>query len=219
VVVDGKGEQLRPGLLGAKGDDPANVPPFDLTVAFQSRGASLHEIAANGNGRVELIQGSGRIDNSAVNRLVDDVTVQIFNAINPFRRQDPHTTLECGVYKVSIDDGVATIDPIAARTDRLTAVGSGQINFKNERINLTWSTQPRRGLGISASTLTNRFIQLGGTLSSPSINLDPTRAAITTGAAVATGGLSLLAEGLWDRVRAERDVCSAARKQLKSIGP
>jgi hypothetical protein len=29
----------------------------------------------------------------------------------------------------------------------------------------------------------------------------------TTGAAVATGGLSLLAKGLWDRAKASADIC------------
>ena len=218
VVINGTTDGLRLGLLAGTGGDPANVPPLNLVVAFDGRGISLHQMAASGNGRIELNQGSGRINNSALNRLVTDLSLQLLNALNPYRRNEAFSRLECGVFGVTIVDGVATLEPFAARTDKITAVGAGQIDFKTERINLTWSTRPRRGLGISASAITNRFIQFGGTLSSPALTLNPTGAAISTGAAVATGGLSLLAEGLWDRLRAEEDVCKAARERLSS-GP
>ena len=42
---------------------------------------------------------------------------------------------------------------------------------------------------------------------SPSIAIDAMSSVTTTGVAVATGGLSLLARGLWDRVSAEASVC------------
>jgi hypothetical protein len=35
----------------------------------------------------------------------------------------------------------------------------------------------------------------------------------TTGAAVATGGLSLLAKSMWDRVKAQGDICKDLRKE------
>jgi hypothetical protein len=38
----------------------------------------------------------------------------------------------------------------------------------------------------------------------------------TTGAAVATGGLSLLAKSLWDRVKAQGDICKAPAKEEAS---
>jgi hypothetical protein len=44
-------------------------------------------------------------------------------------------------------------------------------------------------------------------LRSPSIAIDAMSSVTTTGAAVATGGLSLLARGLWDRLSAEADIC------------
>jgi hypothetical protein len=38
----------------------------------------------------------------------------------------------------------------------------------------------------------------------------------TTGAAVATGGLSLLAKSMWDRVKAQSDICKDLRNEEAS---
>ena len=49
----------------------------------------------------------------------------------------------------------------------------------------------------------NPFIEVTGTLASPRLGLG----AKGTAAAVATGGLSVLAQGLFDRARGGQDVC------------
>ena len=107
------------------------------------------------------------------------------------------------------------IAPLAIRLGKVTIVGEGKINLENEKVDLEWATKPRKGIGISASTLTNSYIKLGGTLSDPALQLQPLQAATTTGIAVATGGLSLLGRGLWDRVTAEKKVCAKALKQFE----
>jgi uncharacterized protein involved in outer membrane biogenesis len=218
VSINGSTEKLRLGLLSAKDKDPANQPPLDIKVVFEGRGSSLHRIAASGNGTIEVVLGGGRIDNSALSLLLTDLTLQVLNALNPFRKSETYTLVECGVVGVKIVDGVATLNPIAGRAEKITVVGSGRIDLKSERIDLAWNTRPREGLGISASAITNPFVRLGGTLSSPIIGLKPTEAALSTGAAVATGGLSILAKGLLDRLRAEEDVCKAALAELRG-GP
>ncbi len=216
VGINGTGEKLRLGLLSGKDEAPADQPPSDLVVVFEGRGNSLHEIAASGNGRIELVQGSGRINNSAIDLLATGVTLELVNAINPFRKKERHTTVECGVYGVEIVDGVARLDPFAARTDKMTLVGSGRIDLNTEIIDLVWNARPRKGIGISASAITNPYVRLGGTLSSPALGLKATEAALSAGAAVATGGLSILAMGVLDRLRAEEDVCKPALERLRN---
>ena len=51
----------------------------------------------------------------------------------------------------------------------------------------------------------------------PVLEVKPLHAATATGAAIATGGLSILARGMWDRITAERKVCKLARKRLEEI--
>ncbi|MNC99826.1 hypothetical protein D3C83_182410 [compost metagenome] len=50
---------------------------------------------------------------------------------------------------------------------------------------------------------TNPFIELAGTLASPRLGVSATGAA----AAAASGGMTVLAQGLWDRLRGEQDLC------------
>ena len=216
VTIRGTTEQLRLGLLSAKDEDPANQPPLDIDVVFEGRGSSLHQIAASGNGHIGIVQGSGRINNSALNLLATNLSLELLNALNPFRKNETYTTVDCGVFGVKIVSGVATLDPFAARTDKLTLLGSGRVDLKTEKIDLRWSTRPRTGFGISASAITNPFVRLGGTLYSPAIGLNPTEAALATGAAVATGGLSILAQGVFDRLRAGQDVCQPALEKLRA---
>ena len=53
---------------------------------------------------------------------------------------------------------------------------------------------------------TNPFIELAGTLVSPRVGMGA-KGATSTAAAVATGGVSVLAQGFMDRARGSQDLC------------
>ena len=93
------------------------------------------------------------------------------------------------------------------QTDQVTVVADGGIDFSDESLNVSVRAKPREGLGISLGGIANSFFKLGGTLKNPQLQLDTAGSVTTTGAAVATGGLSLVARGLWDRMTASGDIC------------
>jgi hypothetical protein len=64
--------------------------------------------------------------------------------------------------------------------------------------------------------VTNPYIKLGGTLADPSLELKPLEAVTSTGVAVATLGISLVAKGLFDRITAEKKVCKHALEEIES---
>jgi uncharacterized protein involved in outer membrane biogenesis len=208
--VDFTGKQFRLGLAAAPGQDPATYPPVDLEARLTGAGNTYRKLAASLNGRIKAIQGEGRVNNSSVNLLLSDVLYELFQALNPISRSEPTTRLNCAVYIVNLTDGIANIQSIVLQTDRLNIVSTGTVDLNTERINVDFSTRPRKGLGLSASMITNPWIRLGGTLSRPAIALDPGSATVATGAAVATGGLSILAKGFWDRFLTTRDPCGRA---------
>ena len=107
----------------------------------------------------------------------------------------------------TFERGRASVEPLAGRTDLLTATGKGKVDFGTENIELEWTIKPRTGIGISAGSLANPYVKLGGTLSSPHLEAKPLDAAVSTGAAVATMGLTILAQGLYDRITSEENVC------------
>jgi uncharacterized protein involved in outer membrane biogenesis len=198
-------------VLGQSGASPEDAPKVDLDVTVDGAGRSLHEIASSASGRVLLVAGSGKVPNT----LGDRATGGLFDAINPFRKSSPFTALECAIASATIDGGKAAIEPVALRTDRMTVVGKGAIDFATEDLDVTWTIKPRRGVGITASSIANPYIKLGGTLSAPSIEARPMEAAASTGAAVATGGLTLLFKGIYDRITAEGKVCVKALEKAK----
>jgi len=200
----------------AKHEDASAAPTLDFEFDVAGSGKSLHEIAAGGDGQALLTLGPGKISNSWVNTFSSGFLLSLVDTLNPFRKSSPDTPVECGVAAAALDDGKLTVDPIAARTDKLTVIGHGQLRFDTEEIDLVWTLKPRRGVGISAGTIVNPFIKLGGTLASPKLDAKPLTAAATTGAAVATAGITVLLKGLYDRITAEKKVCAQALKKARA---
>ncbi len=121
--------------------------------------------------------------------------------------------IQCGIFDFDIKEGVATIENAALQTDRLTIVARGTVNFSNERLGLSVRATPRQGLGISISSIAAAFMKVGGTLQRPQMKINSTGSITTGGAAVATGGLSIVAQGLWNRVKAQSDICKDRKSQ------
>ena len=209
IKVDIRGEKLRLGLAAAPGQNPETYPPVEIEAKFSGAGSTYRKLATSLNGRIKMVQGEGQVNNSSVN-LLSDTFYQLFQAVNPFAKTEPTTRLNCGVYIVNLADAKAEVQTVVIQTDKLTIVSTGTIDLNTERINVGFQTRPRTGVGISASMITNPLIRLGGTLSRPAVELDPGRASVATGAAVATGGLSLLFKGVWDRYFTTRDPCGEA---------
>ncbi|UCE88922.1 MAG: AsmA family protein [Pseudomonadota bacterium] len=215
ISADLNTRQARLGLLSAADVTLENQPASDITVVFKGHGKSLHDIMSSSNGRLQAIQSKGRIANSKLGLLAADVLVEVFKALNPFAKKEPYTMLQCGVYVIKITDGVAKLDPFAMETDKMLMIGTGSVTFATEKLDLNWTTKPREGIGLSATALTNPYIKLSGTLASPALGIKPVHATAAAGAAVATAGLSILAQGIWDRVSAERDLCKQAIEALE----
>lgn len=199
---------LRFGALAVEGQAPESIPPLNLGIKIDGEGTTIHEIMSSSNGNLSGRQGQGQINMQAAGVLFSDLVTSILRTLNPLAETESVTNLECGVYEVNIVNGVATIEQMALQTERLTIVSSGNIDFSTEVIDMTLGTKTREGLGVSLGGVVNSFLKVGGTLNDPSMGVDAAGSATTTGAAVATGGLSLLARGLWDRVSAEADICA-----------
>jgi uncharacterized protein involved in outer membrane biogenesis len=190
-------------------------PPIDIDIDLEAVGATPHELASSTNGAVQLVIGKGIFDSSVLDLVTADILLTLLNAFNPFANEEPTTELQCGIALLSISDGIAKLEPMAFQSDKMTLLGEGKINLATENLNLRWVTKPRKGIGISASMITNPYIKLGGTLADPSLELKPLEAVTSTGVAVATMGLSLVAKGMFDRVTAEKKVCKHALEEIE----
>jgi hypothetical protein len=199
-------DQLRLGLAVADQDGASSLPTIGGRADLYGAGESLHDIMASSNGRISLRMGQGMVREFVGARLFNDLLLQTLRTMNLARRKNAYRKVDCGIYEID----VATLRQVALQTDRLMLVVSGAIDLGTEALNLTFRAKPREGIGVSIGTVANSFLGVKGTLSAPRITIDPKSSATTTGAAVATGGLSLLARGLWDRLSAQKSICEPA---------
>ena len=183
------------GLLGITAAPEG--APTDIAVRFSGRGQSMRTLMASANGNVRVVVGPGRIKNRALDAGAD--VTELFNALNPARSQDPYTQVKCAVLRFPVHNGIAKIDNgIAAETTKVRLIGGGTVNLRNETLELGFRPEAASGLGVGAGNLA-RFAKVEGTLANPRVALDMAGAASTAavaGAAIATGGLTLLAGGL-----------------------
>ena len=200
-------ENVRASLLDFAIEDRSNLPPIDGQMKIRGTGNSPHEMAASSTGVVAFKQGTGRTKDLAFLRKLRGLLAQVANPDDPLLAKRPHIPLECALYNASIANGTATVDRLAFQTDRVTLVAVGTVDLGNEELDLSLRMKQRKGIGINLVGVANSFMKLGGTLRAPRMRLDPTGSATTAGAAVATGGLSLLAKGLWDRASAGGGIC------------
>jgi hypothetical protein len=144
---------------------------------------------------------------------------EMLNTINPTQKSDPYTDFECLIVPLTVADGMVTGAPnIFASTAKIRAVTQGSVNLKTEEIRIGVRTTPRQFVSVSAAEFFNPYLQVVGTLAAPRIAVDEAGVLITGGAAVATGGLSLLARGLWDRLSKSGDACKQVSEQaLKTL--
>ncbi len=201
-------DNIQLAQLAAEDQAKNTVPPLSFDLQLTGSGQSLHEIMASSNGKVTGRQGAGQLDLQSAGALFADMLTSVVRTLNPLAEERTYADIECGILDIDIADGIASIEELAMQSDRLTIVGSGKVDFSDESIDLAVNTKSREGLGLSVGGVANSFVKIGGTMREPALGVDAAGTVTTTGAFVATGGLSVIAKGLWDRLSSEVDLCS-----------
>lgn len=192
----------------------------DLDIKLASTGADLRALAGNVNGMLLLDIRGGRVGSTPwLDRIYGDLLQEVLNTINPFRSTDPYTDFECVVLPLKFDDGLMASAPdVFVSTSRIRIAANSAIDLKTEKLRVAVRTTPRRALSISAGELLNPYVQVIGTLAAPRLAVDEKGVLISGGAAIASGGLTVLAGALWDRLAGSGDACGqstmAATEQL-----
>jgi uncharacterized protein involved in outer membrane biogenesis len=197
--------------------DMAMTGDIDLNLA--SSGNDLRTLMGNADGIFVLDSRGGRLSgNRILHMLYGDLLDEVISTINPFYKSDPYTQFDCIVLPAQFVEGRVSGQPNAFfQTDRMRIATKSKIDLKTERIDVAVRTSPRRGLGISAGELLNPFVRITGTLARPRLVVDEQGILITGGAAVATGGLSILARGLWDRLNRSSEACAVTGEEARKL--
>jgi hypothetical protein len=177
-------------------------------IKLKGDGQSVADIMASANGKITLQTQTGKL-NVKGNLLTSD----LFTALIPTGGKRESMTLACGVINYAIKDGQAIADKgIALVTGQMNIVGSSKINLKTEALAIHLKPRVKEGLGISVADLAD-LVSIGGTLKKPAMGADlmsTIQAGLKVQSAIATGGLSLLASGLLEKLTADTDPCATA---------
>ena len=192
-----------------------------VSLEFKSEGASPAELAAHADGRLQLTIRDVEILNRSASLAAGDLLLNLFELLNPLARSEDHEFVECAVFNFPVHDGIAEAQTgIGISTTKLNILGGGTIDLGSENIDIGINPKPREGIGLNLAGFAD-FVRIGGTLSEPVPTTDAAgvaTAGLKVGAAIATGGLSLLAEGLLDRSQADIDVCAVAAGTVDLAG-
>ncbi|MEW5726591.1 MAG: AsmA family protein [Pseudomonadota bacterium] len=201
-------------LLKDSGADVMTGGAAEARVQLKGRGDSPRALMAALTGEAVVRIGEGQVTNTAVNWAGGDVLMQVLGSLNPLAKSDQSTQLSCAVARFVVRDGVAVADKgIAVETTKVDVVGSGAIDLRSEEIDIGITPRAREGVGISLGGAVAGLTRVRGTLANPSVGVDElgaARTAASVGAAVATGGLSLLGELLLDKVNGDDAPCATA---------
>lgn len=210
-----RGVALAP-LLNRGGENVATGGRGNLDLDVAGSGASPAAIAGTANGRLLLDVRDVTVHDESAALAAADLFLGLLDVLNPLSAKDAGTgtNVECAVMAFPIEQGrLVSKTGIGIRTRQLSILGGGVVDLRTETLDIGVNPKPREGLGLSAAGIAD-FVRLGGTLSEPRAVTDAkgvASAGVKVGAALATGGLSLVAEGLFDRSGGDVDACAVAR--------
>lgn len=187
----------------------------DIDLSLHATGTDLRSLAATVDGVLFINTRGGRAGkNRILTAIYGGALEELISAVIPFYEAESFTQLKCSVVPLNLKNGQLTSVPNAFfLTDKVSITIVPEVNLETEAINLSFRTVPRKGLLISAGEIFNPLVSVAGTLAEPRLAVDQQGMLVSGGAAVATGGLSILARAAWDRLSKSRDPCGDVAKQ------
>jgi uncharacterized protein involved in outer membrane biogenesis len=162
-------------------------PPFTGPVAASARlsgvGDSVRSAAATANGVVAVAMPSGQMRQMLAEALGIDVGRTLFMYL---AKDNKPTPVRCAVAVFRARNGVLTAQDLTIDTGAVLASGKGDIDLRNETLNLALSGKPKhfRLIRVAAP------ITLKGRLDSPKLGVDLVKALPQAGIATALGVLA-----------------------------
>jgi hypothetical protein len=196
-------------MLGVS--DAENGGRLAARVSLTATGASVDEVLSSLEGHLAVDAGAVSLRTGVADIATSDVFAAVTRAV---RGEDSgRINLECAVLRFQVRGGILRGDQgIGVQGRTMNVLGGGTISLPAERLNLVLRPWPREGLGLSASAVVGT-VGVTGPLADPEVGLTSEaawRGGASAGAALLTGGLSLIAQGLMERSRGDAPCQQAA---------
>jgi AsmA family protein len=178
---------------------------------FDTTGNSMAKMLGDANGEAAFIMQGGTVSELVLHLSNLDVA----NSIATLLTGDKSVPIRCMVSHFKVDNGDFITQTMLLDTEKGNITGSGDINFKNESLNLQLVAKPK---GFSLAALRGP-INVKGTLTNPKVL--PSTQAIGRGALAAVAGAVTAGLGafipLLDYTRGRNNNCAALIESTQQV--
>lgn len=179
-------------------------------ISGHSKGDTLKQILASFNGDALFELGAMTIRNNKKIKTSEGFVLSVFAFANPFQSRSKDTQVQCAVAKMIVQDGVAYLTPgLGIQTRDANVLGEGRINFVQQTVNMRLGLDNKSALSLQVGSFDN-VLKITGPLGDPKYTVSGASAVTEGGsilAAIATGGLSLIAQKAMQEVSKVTDPC------------
>ena len=177
-------------ILTKRGMDKMAQGKVDMNVNVSGAGKSVRRLMAGLNGKARVVTKDGKLDSKALNI----VSADIGNILN----SKDDKKIICGVVDFNITKGLANVHSLVFETGGMSVIGTGSTNLADESLKLRVDPRSKK---TNLATVAMVPVNIKGTYAKPDWEIDKmatagnvAAGAARIGGAIATGGLSLLAE-------------------------
>ena len=130
---------------------------------FSTFGNSVRSLMANLNGKAIVSVGGGRIKNDLVRLFGADLNTGLWGLFGSSKSRGDYTAVDCAVCGLDVREGLATVTALVVDTPETTVHGTGEVDLKTERLELSLEPLPKRGVGRFKfeSGRTGKTLQVG----------------------------------------------------------
>ena len=146
------------------------------------KGDSMHAFASTANGTLSIVVPHGEIEQAFAEFAGIDVARGLGLLLKKNQQQ---TALRCGIADFAAHDGIAKVDQVVFDTDVVMITGLGDVNLRNERLNLQLTGRPKKFRFAVLRTP----VEIRGTLSHPAVGLKGSKLAAQGAAAAVLGAI------------------------------
>ena len=194
----------------------------ELDGRLSATGNSPHHLVSSLNGEVRVRVGEASSAGRRSGSVPRELLSALLHALTPLGSTGDSFKLRCAAARLPVKAGRIDIDrSIAMEGERVDVVMSGLIDLANERVDLGMRPTVKKGTGLDPSAFAG-VVKIAGPLAAPQVQVNlagTAREAVNIGAAVATGGATLLGERLLGKVTDARPCESAYSGSARTSAP
>lgn len=196
---------------------PVDGGKMRVHAVLQARGETQRELAASVDG-VITVRGGDTVIRSEKAGNAESLLTDLFPLFS--ERNAGQLRLECFAARLPLRQGRAGQALVGARSEASQLLTQGIVDLQQQNLDLRGRVRARNGISLGVALVSGDVV-IAGPLTKPQMALDPSSPGTLArlGAAVLTGGLSVVATAAWDAANPSANPCEAALRERHASAP